>query len=479
MESVISHGFLVFWEMVKGGIYWCLNCNSPLLGEKCNECEDKGEFVPLSRAADARPAFNNDVAFIENLIRRTYGNRVAKTLNLKNQMFLLNRLPYLDKAYEIVLAGKVLAHIFFDIFSLSWKIKPLKALLKFMEEAATDHPHIILNKEKIGKHELLDESDIKKSNINESTEYFGIYSKDNKLIGLGCKSEGKILVLRVWKNHEDEELSFKKKSSWKTVLKANRWQIEASRSRACKFLGKTVERFRREVFVSYSGGKDSLACLLLSLQAGLDPKMLFIDTCLEMPETIRNVNLIVEKFGLDSYVGKAEIGRFWKKFYAVGPPARDFRWCSQLCKLKPTNKVLSKLGETLCIVGQRRVESSKRASSPDVWLNPYVKKSINVTPISGWKALHIWLFIMSEKAESLVNELYFKGFDRVGCYMCPSATLADMYKVKEWHPKLWSKWEEALKEWGMKNSLNENWIKYALWRWRKRIPKTLKAFLEK
>jgi len=63
--------------------------------------------------------------------------------------------------------------------------------------------------------------------------------------------------------------------------------------------------------------------------------------------------------------------------------------------------------------------------------------------------------------------------------MCPSATLADLRKVKEWHPKLWDGWEKALKEWRMKNSLDENWLKYALWRWRKRVPKALKAFLEK
>ena len=85
---------------------------------------------------------------------------------------------------------------------------------------------------------------------------------------------------------------------------------------------------------------------------------------------------------------------------------------------------------------------------------------------------------MSEKAEKLVNELYFRGFDRVGCYMCPSATLADLRRVEEWHPSLWSGWIKALEEWRVKNSLNENWIKYGLWRWRKRIPKALRVFLE-
>jgi len=137
------------------------------------------------------------------------------------------------------------------------------------------------------------------------------------------------------------------------------------------------------------------------------------------------------------------------------------------------------LGETLYVVGQRRVESFKRVSSPDVWLNPYIKKNINVTPISGWKTFHVWLFLISEKTEKLVNELYFRGFDRAGCHMCPSATLANLRKVKERYPKLWDSWEKALNEWRVKNSLDENWLKYALWRWRKRIPKGIKNFLRK
>ena len=249
--------------MVRGGIYWCLNCNSPLLSKECGKCEERGEFIPLSRAADARPAFESDIALIEALLRREYGNKVVSALNLKNRLILLNRLPYLDKAYEVILGGKILAHIFFDVFSLSWKIKPLRALLKFMEQTATDYPYVVLNRERIKKYESLDESDIKKSNFDEETEYFGIYSKDNELIGLGRKANGKMLVLRVWKNTENStELVFEKKSDWKTALEANRWQIEVLKSRACKFLSKTVERFRREVFVSYSGGKDSLVCLL-------------------------------------------------------------------------------------------------------------------------------------------------------------------------------------------------------------------------
>ena len=215
------------------------------------------------------------------------------------------------------------------------------------------------------------------------------------------------------------------------------------------------------------------------MEAGVEAELLFVDTCLEMPETVQNVNKVIERFQLKAHVVKANLEKFWEKFNLIGPPARDFRWCSRICKLEPTNKALTEFGSTLCIVGQRRAESFKRASSPNIWKNPHVRDSISVTPISNWKALHIWLYVMEKKAENLMNELYFKGFDRVGCYMCPSATIADMQKVKCWHPKLWEGWENALKEWKKKQGLDDNWLKYALWRWRKRIPKGIKNFLRK
>ncbi len=53
---------------------------------------------------------------IEALLRCEYGNEIVSALNLKNRLILLKRLPYLDKAYEVILGGKILAHIFFDIF---------------------------------------------------------------------------------------------------------------------------------------------------------------------------------------------------------------------------------------------------------------------------------------------------------------------------------------------------------------------------
>ncbi len=54
----------------------------------------------------------------------------------------------------------------------------------------------------------------------------------------------------------------------------------------------------KTIAVSYSGGKDSLATLYLALEAGLKPPIIFIDTGLEFPETVENVRMTAEKYGL-------------------------------------------------------------------------------------------------------------------------------------------------------------------------------------
>ena len=458
------------------GIHWCDDCNVPIIGEKCENCFKEANFVALSRAADARPAFENDIRLIKSLLREWIGQPALKKLDMERKIVLLNRLPYLDKAYEVLIDGKILCHVFFDLYTFKWKVKPLKPLCSLIIEENLEKIAFV-NKEKVSKGEILNSTDFK-YNAGESEDLVCLFSRDEKSLGLGFLTDNKIIVLKAW-SPSKPYYNFGKKASFKDAIKANKLSIEHFESRACSFLERYVNRFKRKTIISYSGGKDSLICLLLSLKTGINAKLLFTNTCLEMPETLKNVKRVVEALEIDVIKAEADCTEFWSKAEEVGPPARDFRWCSQVCKLKPTKKVLASFGETLCIVGQRKAESLKRASSQAVWKNRYLPNVINITPIQNWKALLIWLYLIKNRKENLVNELYFKGFDRVGCYMCPSATIADFKMVKEWHPELWEKWEVFLQKWKKRNNLEDTWLTYALWRWKRRTPKGIRNFLGK
>ncbi len=195
---------------------------------------------------------------------------------------------------------------------------------------------------------------------------------------------------------------------------------------------------------------------------------MYIDTGLEFPETTGNVHEVAEKYGLPVSIVEAE--PFWDAAPRFGPPSVEARWCCKVCKLGPiTNHIENKYPDgCLTFIGQRRYESEVRAKSQRVWQNPWVGNQTSASPIQGWTALHIWLFLFREKAP--YNVLYERGFDRIGCWLCPSASLADYEYVKEQHPEMWQRWETFLFDYCRKVGLSPGYVTYGLWRWR-RLPK--------
>ncbi|RLG85217.1 MAG: hypothetical protein DRO18_06100, partial [Thermoprotei archaeon] len=74
------------------------------------------------------------------------------------------------------------------------------------------------------------------------------------------------------------------------------------------------------------------------------------------------------------------------------------------------------------------------------------------------------LYILNNRLP--VNELYFKGFDRLGCFLCPAAYVAEYYLVSKEYPDLWSKWVNVLNRWCSRLGLKcEYWVRFHLGRW--------------
>jgi phosphoadenosine phosphosulfate reductase len=88
--------------------------------------------------------------------------------------------------------------------------------------------------------------------------------------------------------------------------------------------------------------------------------------------------------------------------------------------------------------------------------------TVSAAPIHHWTALHVWLYLFMEKAS--YNVLYEQGFDRIGCYMCPSSDIAVLRMIEEKYPDLWKDWTEKLEEWRKKHDLKPEWVQEARWR---------------
>lgn len=276
---------------------------------------------------------------------------------------------------------------------------------------------------------------------------------------------------------------------WAKAIKANRNIIDGFEADSIKFIQNAAGNMNKKLTCSYSGGKDSLVTLhLVSLAFGpesgdeKDFEIVFADTGLEFTETLDNVKEIVGIYGKtlrETSAGNA----FWEGFEIHGPPSVDNRWCTQSCKLMPITTVIeinyADDGGCLTFIGQRRYESTARAKSQRIWKSPSVRGQIGAAPIQEWTALHVWLYIFDKNLH--YNPLYGKGLDRIGCWLCPAASLADFENLKTTHPEAMEMWEQKLIGAGKAKGISnpEAWVKFGLWRYDKLPPAVKKLADEK
>jgi cysteine desulfurase/selenocysteine lyase len=248
---------------------------------------------------------------------------------------------------------------------------------------------------------------------------------------------------------------------WDEVIEKNRYHLknlERNAVRAIKqFIGK-----RPVTNVSFSGGKDSTAVLMLARKAGITDAF-FIDTGIEFPETID----FIRAMGVE-IIGGA--GDFWGAVPKAGPPAKDNRWCCKLLKQNPLRIYLARIGPCITLQGNRWYESWNRAGLELAFSNPLNPLQMNVSPIRNWRALEVFLYLWWQKAPE--NPLYNMGIERIGCYPCPSMLESEFEGLKTLHPELAARWSDVLTTWAGKKGLPAEYVDYGLWRW-KNLPRKM------
>ncbi|MHA1563433.1 MAG: phosphoadenosine phosphosulfate reductase domain-containing protein, partial [Promethearchaeota archaeon] len=135
--------------------------------------------------------------------------------------------------------------------------------------------------------------------------------------------------------------------------------------------------------------------------------------------------------------------------------------------------------KVLVFLGQRQYESLNRMRSKEIYVNSFIPLQIAATPIKSWNALTLWLFILFEPVKDFESEklldvsitpLYFKGHERLGCYLCPASNLANLKLLKTSHPKLYDRWFSFLDSYAQKYNLPKEWVQYGLWRFKQYTP---------
>jgi cysteine desulfurase/selenocysteine lyase len=432
---------------VKKVLYWCDQCNVPLIGRTCS-CGAQVREIALLQPHDVRPALAADIALIRRLLTERFGDVPLP------RVVLLNKTGGVDRADLVIVHGDRLGWLTFDPierrFSLDIAPEALPHILPHATRGIVDleaEPAVSAHKGRIGGKQFPLAAPVPDGTV--------IVSYRNRF-GTGIVRGGQIRV----KELAPVEPRTRPDPGWDEVIEKNRYHLKNLERNAIRTIKKHMND-RPCVNVSFSGGKDSTAVLHLARKAGVE-QAFFIDTGLELPETVA----FAASQGVE-IIKKG--GDFFQAVEKAGPPGKDHRWCCKLLKLQPLKIYLAGLGPCVTIQGNRWYESWNRSDLDETSQNPANPLQLNVSPIRNWRALEVFLYLWWREVP--MNPLYEMGLERVGCYLCPAVLESEYEGLREMHPELTDRWDEFLIRWAEKNGLPDVYHRWGLWRWRALPPK--------
>ncbi len=464
---------------------WCDECNVPVLEQgACGRCGSATREVKVTPPGDARPAFSFDIDRARALVDRQFGPGCGTRLIPDGKLVVLNKAPDIDRMDEVVVDGQVVGAMRYHLAKGDkFILRPYSAVV--LARHATkgwvevDPGAVVPIREKkastlavgvLGADPGIEPGDdvIVVTGSREAVSVGTSKMSAEEMRRAGARGTA---VKTRWVVDASDVKVLEGRATWGDAVDANAEVLARRVEEAKGFVQKTVRNNDLPVAVSYSGGKDSLATLLLVLDAGIRPSLLFIDTGLEFEETRMNVQQTAERYGLD-LVTEAAGRAFWDNLDAFGPPAKDYRWCCKTCKLGPATRLIQKNFPegVLSFIGQRAYESEQRARKGRVWRNPWTPNQLAASPIQKWTAMHVWLYLFSKDAQA--NPLYGRGIERIGCFMCPATDLGELRRAKE-IGGAYEEWTGFLSRYAAEKGKSDAWLEYDLWRWR-RVPDSVR-----
>ena len=432
---------------VKKVLYWCEECNVPLVGKTC-ACKKEGKRIELLQPYDVRPALASDTALITRLITDRFGNVPL------SKILLLNKTGGADRADLVIMNGERLGWLTFDPVARAFSLDIAPEALPFFIGHATkgivdlDRETSIRNEGgRVGG---------KRLKLRTAVPDGTVIVKYRQRYGTGMVRDGSVkvreLIPVVPRTLPDP--------GWDVAVETNKYHLKNLERNAIRAIRQHLSD-RPTANVSFSGGKDSTAVLHIARKAGV-ARAFFIDTGIEFPETIA----FVRSQGVD-IVRKAV--DFWQAAEKAGPPGKDYRWCCKLLKLHPLKLYLADIGPCVTVQGNRWYESWNRAGLDETSQNPANPLQLNISPIRNWRALEVFLYLWWQGLD--VNPLYDKGLERIGCYLCPAMLESEYEELKTIQPAAAERWTAFLESWAAKKGYPEAFSSWGLWRWKALPPK--------
>jgi phosphoadenosine phosphosulfate reductase len=183
-------------------------------------------------------------------------------------------------------------------------------------------------------------------------------------------------------------------------------------------------------YLAFSGGKDSVVIKRLAQMAGVKFDAHYNVTTVDPPELVH----FIKKHHKDVIFHRPKMSLPQRMMDRKFPPMRHLRWC---CDEYKEGGGVGRVVAT----GVRRAESAKRSKRGMIerCLRRGNKRYLN--PIIDWGDSDVWDFINGENIPYC--SLYDEGFHRLGCVLCPMATI----RIKKLEMVRWPKIAASWKRW--------------------------------
>ena len=225
----------------------------------------------------------------------------------------------------------------------------------------------------------------------------------------------------------------------------------------------SIKRYGDDIAVACSFGKDSIIVLYMALKYKPDIKVIFNNTGIEFPETIKYKEEITKKWNLNLIETKPYKNMtFWKCVDKYGlPNTRSNKHkihspkCCYYLKEKPAILKYKELGIRAVLTGLTKAESRNRALLITRMDNGFDEKEgigfcgqryfakswgiWKIHPLAYWKEEEVFKYIKDNNIP--LNPVYTKWnkiYKRCGCLPC-TAYLDWEKKLGKTHPKLYRK----------------------------------------
>ncbi len=462
-QPVVSHRY-----------FWCSECGVPIISENCGMCggnPKNGRVKKLINPGfDTRPALNGTKILLKRLFRENFGSD-----SILEGIVLLTKTGGRDRDEEIIIDGRRAAHLFYDIEKREYRLELRGAGASMLINHSGNKENHLLEKRTVRIRKGF-RGHIKGKVVPYEFIEFGGEEPDegdSVIVLHGSKTGSGIYLGKRGVKVRDilsEEIRWSGTiATLKDAVRANRNVLKHLEKRGRKEIEKFMDNLstndrRKPLLLSFSGGKDSLAAMML-LYGYLPFEAVYIDTGIEFPETVEYVKKLCKELHVKLHIASAG-DSFFDAIQNFGPPAKDYRWCCKVCKLAPVTKLIEDRWKNgvISIEGRRQSESFSRSGIEFAQINPFLKKQIQLNPIREWGALEVWLYILWKDIP--YNPLYDNDMERVGCWLCPSSLQSEFDELKKTHPELHEKWTSVLEQW-----FDKEQIESGLWRWKEPPPK--------